>query len=411
VSTLPLHTSIEGFSVRDNCLCVAGRKITDIVREAGGTPLYAYDRSLIEARVRKLRSALPDELKIHYAIKANPLPEIVQLMSQLVDGLDVASEGELNVAVTTNMPRSEISFAGPGKRVAEIDAAVIAGVVLNIESETELGRVKDAAQRLKQRAKVAVRVNPAFELKGSGMRMSGGPKPFGVDAERVPELLRQFDTSTLDFTGFHIFAGSQNLNAEAICESQRKSVELALELSAYAPSPPGSINIGGGFGIPYFPGDKPLDLTPIGAHLGDLVSQVKRAFSGCDLAIELGRYLVGEAGIYICEVVDRKVSRGQTFLITDGGLHHHLAASGNFGQVIRRNYPVLIGNRVYADTMEPTNIVGPLCTPLDILADKMMLPLAEIGDLVVVFQSGAYGFSASPRSFLGHPEPRETLLQ
>lgn len=409
MSTLPLHTSIEGFEIRDNCLCIAGRKITDLVQAAGGTPLYAYDSALIRNRVRALRSALPKSVKIHYAIKANPHRDVVHLLASLVDGLDVASERELEVALTTNVPRSEISFAGPGKRVPEIDAAVAAGVVLNVESETEVVRVTDAARRLSRRAKVAVRVNPAFELKGSGMRMSGGPKQFGVDAERVPDLLRGL-SAELEFTGFHIFTGSQNLNASAICESQRKSLDLALELADHAPSSPKFINVGGGFGIPYFPGDKPLDLTPIGTHLGELAGELERTLPKCDLVVELGRYLVGESGVYVSQVVDRKISRGQTFLITDGGMHHHLALSGNFGQVIRRNYPVLIGNRVFGDATEPTNIVGPLCTPLDILADKMTLPVAEIGDLVVVFQSGAYGPSASPRGFLSHPEPRETLL-
>lgn len=410
MSTLPLHTSIEGFEIRDNCLCIAGRKITDIVKAAGGTPLYVYDSELIRARVKVLRSTVPKSVKIHYAMKANPHRDVVHLLASLVDGLDVASEGELRIALTTNVPRSEISFAGPGKRPPEVDAAVATGVVLNVESETEIARVTDAARRLSRRAKVAIRVNPAFELKGSGMRMSGGPKPFGIDAERVPELLHDLPTKELEFTGFHIFTGSQNLNASAICDSQRKSLELALELAGHAPSPPKFINVGGGFGIPYFPGDKPLDLAPISSHLGELVGELDRAIPNCDLVIELGRYLVGEAGIYVSQVVDRKTSRGQTFLVTDGGLHHHLALSGNFGQVIRRNYPVLIGNRVHSEVTEPTNIVGPLCTPLDILADKMTLPVAEIGDLVAVFQSGAYGPSASPRGFLSHPEPRETLL-
>ncbi len=406
----PLHTSIEGFDVRDNCLCVARRKLTDIVNDADSTPLYVYDSALIEARVEKLRSMIPKRVKIHYAIKANPHRGIVRSLSGLVDGLDVASQGELEIALETNIAHSEISFAGPGKRPVEIEFAVAAGIVLNVESETELARASDAARRLNRRANVAVRVNPDFELRGSGMRMSGGAKPFGIDAERVPALLRGLTTRDLEFTGFHIFPGSQNLSAAAICESQTKSLELAMELATHAPTPPRFINIGGGFGIPYFPGDKPLDVALIGTHLYSLVDQLDRRFPSCDLVVELGRYLVGEAGIYVCEVVDRKMSRGHTFLITNGGLHHHLAASGNFGQVIRRNYPVLIGNRVDSTETESTTVVGPLCTPLDIIADKVILPRAEIGDLVVVFQSGAYGFSASPSGFLSHPPSTEVLL-
>jgi diaminopimelate decarboxylase len=410
VNNLPLHTSVPNFEVRDNCLQIGGRSIIDVSLAAGRTPLYVYDASLIASRLRHLRALLPARVKIHYAIKANPHPDVVQLISQSVDGLDVASQGELSVALATNTPRSDISFAGPGKRIVEIEAAVGAGVVLNVESETELARAADAARRLDRRAKVAVRVNPAFELKSSGMRMSGGSKPFGIDAERVPAVLRDMDGKPFDFVGFHIFTGSQNLNADAICQAQSKSLDLALELSDHAPSAPQFINVGGGFGIPLFRNDKPLDITPIGTHLEGLVSQLHARFSRCDLVIELGRYIIGEAGIYVCQVIDRKVSRGQTFLITDGGMHHHLAASGNFGQAVRRDFPVLIGNRIQSDDMEPTTIVGPLCTPLDILADKMMLPRAQIGDLVVVFQSGAYGYTASPRGFLSHPEPLEVLL-
>jgi diaminopimelate decarboxylase len=410
MSDLPLHTSTSDFGVIENCLSIGDRKLTDIVREAGGTPLYIYVQSMIEARIAHLRTHLPSTVKIHYAMKANPHRDIVHLVSTLVDGIDVASAGELEVALTTNTPRAEISFAGPGKRPAEIDAAVAAGIVLNLESETELTRAAASARRLNRRAKVAVRVNPAFELKGSGMRMSGGSKPFGIDSERVPELLRSMSTLEVDFQGFHIFSGSQNLSAPAICETQSRAVELAIELAKHAPVPPRFVNVGGGFGIPMFPGDKPLDIAPIGAHLEVLVRTLSQEITGCDLVVELGRYIVGEAGIYVCEVIDKKISRGQTYLVADGGLHHHLALSGNFGQVIRRNYPVLIGNRVFSDDMESTSVVGPLCTPLDILADKMSLPRAEIGDLVVVFQSGAYGFSASPQGFLSHPAPREILL-
>jgi diaminopimelate decarboxylase len=171
-----------------------------------------------------------------------------------------------------------------------------------------------------------------------------------------------------------------------------------------------SLNIGGGFGIPYFPGDAPLDLAPIGANLRSLLERAARALPGATIVTELGRYLVGEAGIYVCRVIDRKVSRGQTFLVTDGGLHHHLAASGNFGQVLRKNYTVLIGNKVRGEEQEVASVVGPLCTPLDLLADRVELAKADEGDLVVVLQSGAYGITASPLGFLSHPPPREVLV-
>jgi diaminopimelate decarboxylase len=258
--------------------------------------------------------------------------------------------------------------------------------------------------------RVAVRVNPDFELKTSGMKMAGGAKQFGVDAEQVPALLAELATLGPEFVGFHIFAGSQNLSADAIIESQSKTVDLAVRLAASAPGPVRFLNIGGGFGIPYFPRDVSLDLARIGDHLDELVERAARALPSATVVLELGRYLVGEAGIYVSRVLDKKVSRGQTFLVTDGGLHHHLAASGNFGQVLRKNYPIVIGNKVRGTSRETVSVVGPLCTPLDLLGDRVDLASAEEGDLVVVLQSGAYGLTASPVGFLSHPPPVEVLL-
>jgi diaminopimelate decarboxylase len=303
-----------------------------------------------------------------------------------------------------------VSFAGPGKREAELAQAVAAGVLLNVESETELERVAAICARTGETARVALRVNPDFELKQAGMKMSGGPKQFGSDAERIALLARRTVELGLAFEGFHIFAGSQNLRASAIVEAQAKSCELALRLAQEAGLPVRTLNLGGGFGIPYFPGEQPLELEPIRDSLRGIAERAAREMPGAELVIELGRYLVGEAGIYVTRVLDRKDSRGQVFLVCDGGLNHQLAASGNFGQVLRKNYPLAIGNRFTAEPVEAAMVVGPLCTPLDLLGDRMPLPRAEIGDLVVVFQSGAYGLTASPREFLSHPDAVEVLV-
>jgi diaminopimelate decarboxylase len=303
-----------------------------------------------------------------------------------------------------------VSFAGPGKSEAELEQAVAAGILINVESPREVELLAGIARKLGLPARVAVRVNPDFELKTSGMKMGGGPKQFGVDAEVVPELLARIGELGLAFEGFHLFAGSQNLRPDAICDAQRKSYDLALKLAGHAPSPVRVLNLGGGFGIPYFPGEQRLDIAPIGENLAAIVQRAQGDLPQARIVIELGRYLVGEAGVYVCRVIDRKISRGQVFLVTDGGLHHHLAASGNFGQVIRKNYPVTIGHRVVGTAREKASVVGPLCTPLDLLADQMDLAVAQPGDLVVVFQSGAYGASASPQSFLSHPPVIEALV-
>jgi diaminopimelate decarboxylase len=405
-----LAAAIGGFSVVDDCLQAGGVPITRLAARVGRTPFFVYERRLIQERIVLLRRSLPDAIGLHYAVKANPMPAVVQCVTALVDGLDVASAGELRVALDAGMAPARISFAGPGKRLPELRAALAAGCTINLESEEELERVARLGRELDVPARVAVRVNPDFELRGSGMRMGGGPRQFGVDAERVPAMLRRVGELRLEFQGFHIFAGSQNLRAEAIVDAQRLTFALALRLAEYAPGPVKTLNIGGGFGIPYFPGDRPLDLAPIGDNLDGWLPTLRDRLGQVQVVLELGRYLVGEAGLYVAEVVDRKVSRGTVFLITDGGLHHHLAASGNFGQTIRRNYPVVIGNRVQGDRREIATVVGPLCTPLDVLAERLELARADVGDLVVVFQSGAYGLTASPTAFLGHPPPVEVLV-
>ena len=408
--SLPAHAPQTVFADADGELIVGGQPLSRLAARVGQTPFYAYDRGAIARRVAELRAALPPAIELHYAMKANPMPALVGHMARLVDGIDVASAGELQVALDAGADPRHVSFAGPGKRDAELRQAVAAGILVNVESFRELAPLAEASATLGMPARVAVRVNPDFELKSSGMKMGGGPKPFGVDAEQVPGLLAEISRAGLAFEGFHLFAGSQNLKAEAIVEAQRKSFELALRLAAHAPAPVRTLNLGGGFGIPYFPGEQALDLTPIAAGLADIVAEAAQALPEARIVLELGRYLVGEAGVYVCRITDIKVSRGHTYLVTDGGLHHHLSASGNFGQVIRKNYPVAIGNRMDAPPAgEPASVVGPLCTPLDVIADRMPLPAAQIGDLVVVFQSGAYGASASPQAFLGHPQVVEIL--
>jgi len=410
-ATRPAHAAQTLFPVRDGCLQVGGIPLTRLAERVGSTPFYAYDRSLLDARVARLRAALPAALRLHYAVKANPMPALVQHMAGLVDGFDVASAGEMAVALDTGVAPGEISFAGPGKTDAELRRAIAAGVCLHIESEGELARAAALGAALGVRPLVALRVNPDFELKGSGMRMGGGAKPFGIDAEQVPALLRAMAAMAVEFRGLHIFSGSQSLKADAIIEAQARTFDLALSLVEGTGLALPQLNIGGGFGIPYFPGEQALALDAIGAHLAACCARLHAQRPETAVILELGRYLVGEAGVYVARVTERKQSRGQVFLVTDGGLHHHLAASGNFGQVIRKNYPVAIGNRMdETAARETVSVVGPLCTPLDVLAERMELASARAGDLVVVFQSGAYGRSASPAAFLGHPAAAEVLV-
>jgi len=405
----PLGPIPAGFETIDGELAVDGRKLSGI--EGGeGTPVFVYSAALIRQRMARLRDAMPQSLRIHYAVKANPYAPLLALMRALSDGFDIASAGELTMALAAGQGAARISFAGPGKRDAELELAIRHGVTLNVESEAEARRALAIGERLGVTPRLAIRVNPDFELRGSGMKMGGGAKPFGVDAERVPDLAREVIGAGVEWRGLHIFAGSQALDAGAVIEAQANTLALAVRLTEEIGASLPHLNMGGGFGIPYFHGDTPLDIAAVGAALRERLEVLSPELHGTEFAIELGRYLVGEAGVYLTRIVDRKESHGQVFLVTDGGLHHQLAASGNFGTVVRRNYPVAIANRFGEKATEEASVVGCLCTPLDRLADHALLPRADVGDLVAVFCAGAYGATASPSAFLGHGPAREVLV-
>lgn len=406
----PLGPIPAGYEAIDGVLAIAGRKVTDLVAEVGRTPLFVYSRDLLSARVAALRAAMPERLAIHYAVKANPYQPLLKHMLELVDGFDIASGGELEIVRAAGIDPARVSFAGPGKRDAELEAAVAAGVTLNLESEGEANRALAIAERLGIAPRLAIRVNPDFDLKGSGMKMGGGAKPFGIDAARVPALARKLIVAGVDWRGFHIFAGSQALSADAIIVTQGQTLALAARLAEESGAPLPKCNLGGGIGIPYFPGDEPVNIAAVGVALAERFANLPEVLRDTAFCIELGRYLVGEAGVYLATVVDRKDSHGEAYLVTDGGLHHQLAASGNFGTVVRRNYPSAIATRFTAAVEEEASIVGCLCTPLDRLADKGGFPRADVGDIVAIFCAGAYGASASPAMFLGQGPAAEMLV-
>ena len=406
----PVHADLD--PATDGAeLLVGGVPLSRLAQRVGSTPFFAYDRELLTQRVARLRAAMPDDLEISYAVKANPMPALVQHLSRVVDSLDVASGAEMRLALDTPLPPGMVSFAGPGKSVAELSQAVAAGVVVEVESPLEVDRITAIGEETGIRPVVALRLNPDFEVKGSGMRMGGGAQQFGVDVEEAPRLLKEMEARGLDLRGFHVFAGSQNLHADILAEAQRRTVDLVLRMADEMTAEPTYVNLGGGLGIPYYEKDRALDLGAVGDNLEELMrSLVRPRLPGARVLLELGRYIVGEAGVYVTRVVDRKESRGTTFLVVDGGMHHQLAASGNFGQVIRRNYPIAVGTRMDQGDVETVQVVGCLCTPLDLLGDKVRLPRGEVGDLVVLFQAGAYGHTASPTAFLSHPAPLEVLV-
>ncbi len=387
-------------------LLIGGETAAALAERGGGTPMFVYDRAMIAGQVARFRAAFP-QVALHYAVKANPYAPLLEAMAGLVDGFDVASKGELERVAGLGL---RVSFAGPGKRDDELDAALRARVTINLESEGEADRVLATAERVGIIPSLAIRVNPPFGLKGAGMKMGGLGSPFGIDHDRAPALVQRLVAAGADWNGLHIYAGSQSLSADALIDLQRETVALAATIAQQAGASPRHVNLGGGFGIPYFAKDQPLDIERIGGALATTLKARPEILSDTNFAIELGRWLVGEAGVYLTRIVDRKISRGRTFLVTNGGLHHMLAASGNFGQLLRRNYPVAIADRFVSEAEEEVSVVGCLCTPLDLLADDAHLPRAEVGDLVAMFCAGAYGLTASPVGFLGQPTAREVLV-
>ena len=395
---------------------IAPERLVELVRRAGRTPCYVYDLAAVRARIAAVRAALPSGVRLHYALKANPFQPLVQAIAEAVDGFDVASGGELALALETAPAGGfGLGFAGPGKSIEDIRAGVKADVLFQCESRRELREIAAAGERAGVRPRVALRVNPAFELRGAGQRMGGGPRPFGIDSEQVPAVPRELAALPVEFAGFHFYAGSQMLEAATVVALLEHCYDAAVELAQFAPGAVHELNLGGGFGVPYFAGERPLDLAPISACLQRLVARAAVDFPEAQLVLELGRYLVAEAGHYVMRVVDRKVSRGKVFVVCDGGMHHHLAAAGHLGQVLRRNFPIQLVK--VASKLAPTELAltesvtlcGPLCTPLDVLGDRLELPVAEEGDFIVIGMSGAYGATASPRGFLSHPGPVELL--
>ncbi len=401
----PIGPIPPDFALQQGDLTIAGRSASSWASAA--TPLFVYDAAIVAARVARFRAALPP-VDLHYAIKANPHPDLLAAVAPLVDGLDVASGGELARALAVK-PAAAISFAGPGKRDPELEAAIVSGATINLESEGEAVRALTIANRSGLTPNLAIRVNPDVELRGSGMKMGGRPSPFGIDAVRVPALVRHLVASGANWRGFHIYAGSQALDADAIADTQAATLALACRLADDAGLAPPLVNLGGGFGVPYFAGDHPLDVEHVGRRLSEALGTRAPVLADSRFAIELGRWLVAEAGVYLARIIDRKDSGGETFLILDGGLNHQLAASGNFGTVVRRNYPIAVARRMGDQPTETVSVVGPLCTPLDRLGDRVALPRAEPGDLIAIFLAGAYGATASPAAFLGHPPALERV--
>jgi diaminopimelate decarboxylase len=386
-----------------------------IIAALYGTPLFIYDSHILDQKWTLLRRTFPPEFYISYSVKANPNCTILQHFLAKGCGLEIASGGEFHQALQAGCPPHRMLFAGPGKTDAELELVLTYAIgEIHIESLREIERIEAISRRLGVRARVAVRVNPSGEAQGGAMRMGGKPAPFGIDEESLDIVLEGiWAAPTLDFRGLHLFTGTQILDATILLGQYRKGLEIAQRVAARLQQPLQTLDFGGGLGIPYFANEHDLDLEVLRQGLTTLMAEIQGdvLLAGTQLIVEPGRYLVGEAGVYVTRITDIKISRGKKFLIVDGGMHHHLAASGNLGQVIKRNFPVALLTKLDQNPTEVVDVVGPLCTPLDVLARDLSLPRAEVGELIGVFQSGAYARTASPLGFLSHPTPAEVLVE
>jgi diaminopimelate decarboxylase len=414
VSDKTIAPAFSYLSASKGALCLENTAISEIASEFG-TPLFLYDECALERKWNLLRSTFPPEFDISYSVKANPNPAILRFFLSKGCGLEIASGGEFHLGLHAGCPAEKMLFAGPGKTEADLSLVLTRGIgEIHLESQLEMERVCAISRRLGRRARVAVRVNPSAEAQGGAMRMGGKAAPFGIDEEIVDDVItRIVGEPFLNFRGIHLFTGTQILDHTVLIRQYRKGLEIAVSVGHKLASPLYTVDFGGGLGVPYFPGEKELDMESLGEELVILMRAARREplLAGTRFVVEPGRYLVAEAGVYIARVTDLKVSRGKKFLILDGGMNHHLAASGNLGQVIKKNFPIALLNKTDHMPRERVDVVGPLCTPLDVLARDVELPSAEVGDLVGILQSGAYARGASPLGFLSHHSPPEVLVK
>ena len=391
-------------------LLIGGYSPDELVAEAGGTPLFVYDNNIVGAQVARFKGAMTDGIGLHYSVTANPYKPLLEFLGRYVDGFRVVSLGELRRLQEAQLAGIPMNFAGPGKLDVELEEAVRAGATISVESEGEAVRAIRAAERVGIQPRISVRVTPPFTIETGQVTLGSRASPFGIDADRVPSVVQGLMEAGVDWRGLHMFAGSQCLDAEGLSEVHRVTVGHAGEIAEAIGAPIPELNLGSGFDVACRPGDEPLDIDRVAQALNHTLCNSPALLATTRFTIELGRWLVGEAGVYLTRVLDRTESCGQTFLTTDGGGHHLIGATGSLGERGINNFPIAVANRFGAPPEEDVTVTGCLCTPFDVLGDDVALPRAEEGDLIAVFCAGAYGLSASPQAWESRPLARELLV-
>ena len=403
---IPPHFSAS----QDGQLTIGGQPVDELIAEAAGTPLFVYDNNIIGGQIAALRAAMPDGLALYYSVTANPYEPLLNFIGRYVEGFRVVSRGELEHLKRAGLAGIGMTFAGPGKRDDELEAGIEAGATISVESEGEAGRAIRAGERVGIQPKLAVRVNPPFTIDNGRLSLGARASPFGVDADRVPALVEGLLEAGVDWRGLHIFAAAQCLDDDALIDAHRAIIQCAGEIAHKLDLPLPELNLGGGFDVPCFPGEQPIDVYRMSRALHETLCYGPELLATTRLSLELGRWLVAEAGVYLTRVLDRTTSCGETFITTDGGGHHLLGATGCLLERGRGNFPIAVANRFGEQPEEQVTVTGCLATPHDVFGDEVMLPRAEVGDLIAIFCAGAYGLSASPQAWESRPAAREMMV-
>lgn len=398
----------QSCSIKDSELIVGRYSINELIKKVQ-SPLYLYDAKLFRDCYQRLRAAIPNSCQIYYSVKANPHPVIINFFGKLGAKCEVASQGEFEAAVRANLKADEIIFTGPGKKYQELEFAIKEGIgIINVESKNELQKIIKIATLLKKIVKITIRLNLTIPTDGQVNLMGGSATKFGVDEGDVTELFKiAIGNDQIDFLGFHSFVGTQILASDFFSDAYRYFVEWVKDFSLYHDVKIKSLNFGGGFGVPFTETDSELNIESVGATLSELHQELSKLdnFKEVEFIVEPGRYLTAQGGVYVSKVIDIKISHGKKFVITDGGLHHALSPI-----VMNQNYPTLLLNKLDQDPTEYVTVCGPLCSSADMFSKEVKLPSVAIDDIVGIFNSGAYGYSASMNLFLSHPSPAEVLL-
>ncbi|MEW9700455.1 type III PLP-dependent enzyme [Paenibacillus sp. SI8] len=381
----------------------------DKIASAHGTPAYVYDGNRIANQFELLKSCLPSSFDIFFSVKSNPLLGICELFKKLGSCIEVASSGELFMALQAGFHPQDIIFTSPGKTNEDLTYAIESGIYsINIESIEEARVINQIALQHGRVVPISVRINPSFNINGAGLKMTGVSTQFGIDQSLLEEAFDVIQNlPCVHVRGIHIFSGSQMLDADHIVQTVDEVMKLAVQLMETYECRFDFVDIGGGFGIPYFKGETELAVDQLRSGLAAVWERYRSPLAGARIGVESGRFLLAESGVFITKVLYTKESKGVKYIVCDGGSNQH-ASTAFLGRYVRNNFPMHLSGK--QGELEEVNVVGSLCTPTDVLGQKVMLPKAEIGDLLVIEKSGAYGLTHSPVLFLSHALPPEILL-